>query len=313
MMCGTCSNENAIKMMFMRYMDKQRGGRESFTEEELATTMANATPGSPKLSILAFKGCFHGRTIGLLSCSNSRPIHGVDIPILPWPKADFPSYKYPLEDHVRENLAEDDRCLATVEEQIEKQAKMGVPVAGIITEPIQAEGGDNYASKEFFQRLDLIANKHDISLLMDEVQTGGGSTGKMWCHEHFDLKHGPDLVTFSKKMLSGGIYHKSSLRPKQPGRIINTWVGDPHKLILLEAVSVTCLIFNLARIIAPWPHKFQVIKEIKDKNLLGLTNEAGDVLLRGLKELQQRYPGLLHAARGLGTFCAVDCPNASIR
>ena len=43
----------------------------------------------------------------------------------------------------------------------------------------------------FLQGLDKIAHKHDISLLVDEVQTGGGSTGKMWCHEHFDLEHGP--------------------------------------------------------------------------------------------------------------------------
>ena len=74
---------------------------------------------------------------------------------------------------------------------IEKQAKAGIPVAGIIVEPIQAEGGDNHGSKEFFQGVDQIAHKHGISLLMDEVQTGGGSTGKMWCHEYFDLEHGP--------------------------------------------------------------------------------------------------------------------------
>ena len=76
--------------MFMNYMQKQRGDRVGFTQEELESTMQNQSPGSPKLSILSFKGCFHGRTVGLLSCSNSRPIHGVDIPTLPWPKADFP-------------------------------------------------------------------------------------------------------------------------------------------------------------------------------------------------------------------------------
>ena len=90
MMCGTCSNENGIKLIFMRYMDKLRGGRAEFTKEELETTMQHQSPGSPKLSILAFKGGFHGRTAGLLSCSNSRPIHGVDIPTFAWPKADFP-------------------------------------------------------------------------------------------------------------------------------------------------------------------------------------------------------------------------------
>jgi len=291
MMCGTCSNENAIKLMFMKYMEKQRGGRTTFTTEELETTMSNKAPGSPQLSILSFKGCFHGRTVGLLSCSNSRPIHGVDIPTLPWPKADFPKYKYPLEEFVQENKAEDDRCLATVEEQIENQAKLGIPVAGIIIEPIQAEGGDNHASKEFFQGLDKIAHKLDIPLLMDEVQTGGGSTGKMWGHEHFELEHGPDIVTFSKKMLSGGIYHKDSLRPAMPGRIINTWVGDPHKALMLGAV----------------------IKEIKNKDLLGLSLTTGETMLNGLKDLQNRFPGIFSGARGLGTFCAIDCPTIPIR
>ena len=80
-------------MIFMRYMHRQRGGRVDFTREELSSTLDNQAPGSPRLSILSFKGCFHGRTIGLLSCSHSRPIQGVDIPTLPWPKADFPKYK----------------------------------------------------------------------------------------------------------------------------------------------------------------------------------------------------------------------------
>merc|ERR1719516_292344 len=131
MMCGTCSNENAIKMMFMTYMDKLRGGRKEFTTEELQSTMKHQAPGSPKLSILAFKG----------------GIHGIDIPTIAWPKADFPRYRYPLHDNLRENQAEDDRCLANVEEHIENQTKLGAPVAGVIVEPIQAEGGDYHGSK----------------------------------------------------------------------------------------------------------------------------------------------------------------------
>ena len=93
MMCGTCSNENGIKLIFMRYMHRQREGRTAFNDDELSSVLKHQAPGSPKLSILAFKGGFHGRTVGLLSCSNSRPIQGVDIPTLNWPKADFPSYK----------------------------------------------------------------------------------------------------------------------------------------------------------------------------------------------------------------------------
>ena len=222
-------------MIFMRYMNQQRGGRSSFTEEELSTVLKNQAPGSPNLSILSFKGCFHGRTIGLLSCSHSRPIQGVDIPTLPWPKADFPRYKYPLEENSRENQAEDERCLAQVEELIEAAVRVSVysrvvlsppslqtvaghPVAGIISEPIQSEGGDNHGSPAFFQGLAAIGKKYDISLMMDEVQTGGGASGKMWCHEHFGIE--ADVVSFSKKMLSGGIYHNLGHRPPHPGRIL---------------------------------------------------------------------------------------------
>ena len=110
-------------------------------------------------------------------------------------------------------------------------------MAGIISEPIQSEGGDNHGSPKFFQGLAAICKKYDISLMMDEVQTGAGASGKMWCHQHFGIE--ADVVSFSKKMLSGGIYHNLEHRPHHPGRILNTWVGDPHKIVLLEKVLVT--------------------------------------------------------------------------
>ena len=65
---------------------------------------------------------------------------------------------------------------------------------------------------------------------IDEVQTGCGPTGKMWAYEHFGLDGPPDILTFSKKMLTGGFYYKSDLRVKQGFRIFNTWVGEPSKL-----------------------------------------------------------------------------------
>ena len=75
----------------------------------------------------------------------------MDIPSLNWPKADFPKYKYPLVEHARENAEEDARCLALVEELIESASREGQPVAGVISEPIQAEGGDHHGSNAWFQ------------------------------------------------------------------------------------------------------------------------------------------------------------------
>ena len=60
----------------------------------------------------------------------------------------------------------------------------------------------------------------------------------MWCHEWFDLPEAPDIVTFSKKMLTGGLYHKPELRPRQAWRIFNTWVGDPSKVSLNKKIII---------------------------------------------------------------------------
>jgi len=152
MMCGSCSNENAIKNIFIRHMRKQRGDNISFSEEEINSCMINLPPGAPKLSIMSFHGAFHGRTLGILSTTHSKYIHKIDIPSFPWPTANFPQYCYPLEENVEHNKKEDEKCLSQVEDLINSGSKAGVPVAGIIIEPIQSEGGDNEASKEFFPK-----------------------------------------------------------------------------------------------------------------------------------------------------------------
>ncbi|XP_076750548.1 4-aminobutyrate aminotransferase [Xylocopa sonorina] len=291
MMCGSCSNENAFKTIFIWYAEKQREGA-PFTKEEMETCMLNQVPGTPRFSILSFKGAFHGRTLGSLSTTHSKYIHKIDIPAFDWPIASFPVYKYPLNENVRENQEEDKRCLAEVEELFEKyKTEKKVPVAGVICEPIQAEGGDNHASPAFFQELQRITKKNGAALLIDEVQTGGGPTGKMWCHEHFQLELPPDLVTFSKKMQLGGYYHTEALRPKQSYRVFNTWMGDPSKVILLEAVLET----------------------MRKENLLDRVTTVGDYTLKQLMNLQNEFSTLINSVRGRGTFIAFNCNSPDLR
>uniref|UniRef100_A0A1Q3G538 (S)-3-amino-2-methylpropionate transaminase n=1 Tax=Culex tarsalis TaxID=7177 RepID=A0A1Q3G538_CULTA len=290
MMCGSCSNENAFKNIFIWYQSQQRG-KAPFSEKEIASSMINQTPGAPKLSILSFHGAFHGRTLGCLSTTHSKYIHKIDIPSFDWPIASFPKYRYPLEENVRENAQEDARCLAEVEELIEAYKKKGIPVAGIIVEPIQSEGGDNEASPEFFQNLQKIAKRHGSALLIDEVQTGGGPTGKLWCHEHFNLDSPPDVVTFSKKMQLGGYYHGAHMKPAQPYRVFNTWMGDPGKLLLLESI----------------------LKVIKQESLLKNVEKTGAKLKAGLIQAQNDFPTLLNSTRGRGTFLAINCASSKLR
>ncbi|XP_028041663.1 4-aminobutyrate aminotransferase, mitochondrial [Bombyx mandarina] len=291
MMCGSCSIENAYKTVFIWYQTRERGGKLDFTPEEIDSCMLNQVPGSPKLSILSFEGSFHGRTFGALSTTRSKPLHKLDCPAFDWPVAPFPRYKYPLEENINENKQEDKRCLEQVADLIEKYKKKGNPVAGIVVEPIQSEGGDNEASPEFFRDLQKLSKEKAVAFIVDEVQTGCGPTGKMWCYEHFDLPTSPDVVTFSKKMLTGGFYFTADFKPPHAYRVFNTWMGDPGKLILLE----------------------RVLKVIKQENLLDLVNKTGKVLKNGLHDLEKEFPGVIHSVRGRGTFLAYNAPTTETR
>ena len=112
--------------------------------------MKNQAPGTPDLAALSFTSAFHGRLFGSLSLTHSKAIHKVDIPAFDWPAAPFPALKYPLEDFAKENEQEEKRCLEEFERLI-VESKEKKPIAAVIVEPVQSEGGDNHASPAFFQ------------------------------------------------------------------------------------------------------------------------------------------------------------------
>ncbi|CAI5710865.1 unnamed protein product [Hyaloperonospora brassicae] len=294
LMCGSCSNENAYKAVFIWFQTKRRGGRAP-SEHELATSMLHRLPGTPPLSILSFQGGFHGRLLGCLSTTHSKALHKVDVPAFDWPVAPFPKLRYPLEVHQAANEAEEARCLDEVERLLQHSA--GVTehtdsrIAGMVVEPIQAEGGDNHASPAFFRQLRDLAAAYDVAFIVDEVQTGGGSTGKFWAHEHWELTNPPDFVTFSKKMQTGGYYAKEAFRVKEGYRIFNTWMGDPAKMITLEAV----------------------LKVVADDSLLENVKITGNYLKTGLQDIADEFPALVSNVRGQGTYLAIDFPTEAVR
>ncbi|KAK7112737.1 4-aminobutyrate aminotransferase, mitochondrial-like isoform X2 [Littorina saxatilis] len=290
MACGACSVEHGQKAMFMSYQRRKRGG-EGPSKEEMESCLKNQAPGAPNLAILSFKDGFHGRTMGALAVTHTKWIHKLDFPAPDWPVADFPKLRYPLDQFTRENEQEERRCLNMVRDLMATWEKKGCPVAGIVSETVQCEGGDNYASASFFQGLQDIAKENGASLMLDEVQTGCGATGKFWAHEHFNLRSPPDVVPFAKKMLTGGFYHSDEQRPTESFRIFNTWVGDPSKMALLEAV----------------------LEVIKKDGLVDNSKVIGDYMLNGLLDIQNSFPAILSGVRGLGTLAAVDCPDAATR
>lgn len=168
MACGSCSVENAIKAACIWYRAKERGGKAP-SDHELQSSLSNLEPGSPKLSILSFKGGFHGRTFGALSCTHSKPIHKLDVPAFDWPIATYPIYKYPLEKNVAINEETDKKCLAEIQQLI-TQYKATAPVAALIVEPVQGEGGDNHGSTNFFRGLRKLSTKNGVAFICDEVR-----------------------------------------------------------------------------------------------------------------------------------------------
>ena len=197
------------------------------TQEE-ESVMLNQHPGSPNdMSILSFTNSHHGRTMGALSCTNAaNPFNTLDIPRFKWPVAPYPKVKYPLEAHVKENTAEENRCL----DETRKLLKDGKPrVVGLMVEPLQGANGNYFASPNFYKGLRALCDEFDIAFLVDEVNSGVGSTGKMWAYEHWgDVQ--PDIVTFAKKMQVSGYYTTRDFRPKSAYQIFNTWMGDPLRL-----------------------------------------------------------------------------------
>ena len=162
------------------------------------------------------------------------------MPTLDFPFADFPQMKYPLEDNVAENKATEQAILDQVRgiihqrrdevralfvkyekvlnDKLKKKTKLlikGRPVAGMIIEPIQAEGGDRSATDDFYRGLRQLALEENVYFICDEVQTGGGVSGKWWAHEHWNLETPPDIVTFAKKMNSAGFYYRSGTELNQ--------------------------------------------------------------------------------------------------
>ena len=287
-MAGSDANEVAYKAAFMWKRRQERGGPDiDFSTEEISTAMNNQSPGSPHMSILSFKSAFHGRLFGSLSTTRSKPIHKLDIPAFDWPQASFPHLKYPLAEHTKENAEEEARCLAETEHLIQNFHN---PVAAVVVEPVQSEGGDNHASPAFFQGLRDITKKHKLLFIVDEVQTGVGATGKFWAHEHWNMTEPPDMVTFSKKAQTAGYYYGNmELRPNKPYRQFNTWMGDPARTILFRAI----------------------INEIERLGLVENTAQVGDYLYGGLERLAERYPNEIQNLRGQGqgTFIAWDSPR----
>ena len=245
--------------------------------------------------VIHFKQSFHGRSGYTLSLTNtSDPRKHQYFPKFDWPRITNPKLNFPItEENLEETIKHEQLALLHIQEAILANPDQ---VACIIIEPIQAEGGDNHFRNEFFTELRKICDENEILLILDEVQTGIGMTGKMWAFQHLDII--PDVITFGKKtQVCGILANKEKLDEVEhhvfveSSRINSTFGGNFIDML-----------------------RFQLVLEIiENENLIENSRTVGEFLLNGLKQLAQKYPDHISAARGKGLMCAFDLKDGASR
>ena len=241
--------------------------------------------------VIHFREAFHGRSGYTMSLTNTDPVKIAHYPKFTWPRIINPKIKFPLNDNLNEVLKLEHQAIDEIYEVIKNNPD---DIALIIIEPVQGEGGDNFFRKEFFEKLREIADENEILLMMDEVQTGIGLTGKMWAHEHYVE---PDIVAFGKKVQVCGIMVNDRIDDisenvfKKSSRINSTWGGNLTDMVRSRKY-------------------FEIIEE---ENLVENALIMGKYLLENLVEIQNEFPELVSQARGLGLMCSFDLPSPELR
>ncbi len=246
--------------------------------------------------IIHFQEAFHGRTGYTLSLTDSPDSRKTDyFPKFEWPRIINPKLEFPVTDEVIQIVKEKE---AKAVEQIERAIKQYPDeIAGLIIEPIQGEGGDNHFRESFFRQLRELANEHEFLLIYDEVQSGGGITGKMWAHQHYGDDCQPDIISFGKKTQVCGIFASNRLNEvdghvfKESSRLNSTWGGN-----LVDMVRFTIY-----------------LEIIERENLLEQVEENGAYLKLGLESLQKNHPEIVFNVRNRGLFGAFDLKSGEER
>ena len=229
-------------------------------------------------AVIAFEGAFHGRT--LLSMTMTSKTHPYKAGLGPFApevyRVPFPSdYRGPT---AREALAALERALVT---QVAAEE-----VAAIVLEPVQGEGGFVVAPREFVRGVRRICDEHGIVLVIDEVQTGFGRTGRMFAVEHYGIE--PDLMTLAKAIagglpLSAVLGRAEIMDAPADSAIGGTYVGNP----VAQAAALA------------------VLDVFEEERLVERASEIGEVMRARMVAWQERFRAI-GDVRGLGAMLALE-------
>ena len=232
---------------------------------------------------IAFFGAFHGRTMGALSLTASKPQQRRRFaPLAPGvTHVRYPDVYRGCAGGVQEadNFALG--CARFIEEKLFKTTLPPEEVAAIFVEPIQGEGGYVIAPSIFMQELRRICDRHGILLVLDEVQSGAGRTGKWWAVEHTGVE--PDMVCIAKGIASGmplGVtLTRAEIMDWVPGSHASTFGGNPvaiaAALATLDVIEKEHLLENAASVgshilkrMADWPAKLKLVGDVRGRGLM---------------------------------------------
>jgi 4-aminobutyrate aminotransferase len=233
--------------------------------------------------VIAFLGAFHGRTMGALSLTASKPQQKRRFsPLVPG----VTHVRYPDVYRGCEGGAQDAEkfalgCARYIEDKLFKTVLAPEEVAAIFVEPIQGEGGYVVAPTVFMQELRRICDKHGIMLVVDEVQSGIGRTGKWFAVEHTGVA--PDMVCMAKGIASGmplGVtMTKAEIMDWVPGSHASTFGGNPvciaAALATLDVIEREGLLRNshevgdhMMKRMADWPKKHKIVGDVRGRGLM---------------------------------------------
>ena len=255
--------------------------------EAIESALKLAIYATGREKFIAFFNSFHGRTLGSLSLTSSKAAQrrgfkrqALDVTHVPFPNI----YRHPFTGEQTDNETASRAVLDWIENRLFNTTLPPEECAGIVVECVQGEGGYVPAPREFLQGLRRICDEHGIMLIVDEVQSGMGRTGRMFASEHYDLK--ADIVCIAKGVASGlplgACVARADLMDWKPGAHASTFGGNP--------VAIAAALKTI---------------ELLEGGLVRNSAEVGGYLQEGLRKLARKHD-CIGDVRGLGLMVGVE-------
>lgn len=243
---------------------------------KLAKTYALEKYGPKKKYIVSFKNAFHGRTLGAQLAGGINKLKK-------WIVDEGRTFiQVPFPDGYKNEDISFELFLKSLSEQNVKPDE----IAGVLTESYQGVGPDFFPD-EYIKRLEKFSKENDIVIIVDEVQSGFGRTGKMFCYEHYNLK--PDLIVCGKGIssslpISAVIGRKDILGLYAPGSMTSTHSGSP----------------------LPVASALESLRIIREENLVENARTLGGILIPELRRIKNKYPDVLGCVQGRGLVAGIQ-------